>query len=126
MFAKYAIGGATVGIQKSEKDNETASDVESTGIGISYAVNDDLTISYGSNTREKVGSDDQEATAIGASYTMGSIGIAVSMHQVDNVKLTSANDREGYQIGVNFCILICKILDYLKGPHFLGPFFYSK
>ena len=35
LFAKYAIGGATVGIQKSEQDNESASDVESTGIGIS-------------------------------------------------------------------------------------------
>ena len=56
------------------------SDLESTGIGISYAVNDDLTISYGNNTREKVGSDDQEAVAIGASYTIGSLGVAVSMH----------------------------------------------
>ena len=36
---------------KSE-DNVNASDVESTGIGIS-AVNDDLTISYGSNVRNK-------------------------------------------------------------------------
>ena len=102
LFAKYAIGGATVGIQKSEQDNETSSDVESTGIGISYAVNDDLTISYGSNTREKVGSTDQEAVAIGASYTIGSLGVAVSMHQVDNVNNTSANDREGYQMVLTF------------------------
>ena len=102
LFAKYAVGGATVGIQKSEQDNETASDVESTGIGISYAVNDDLTISYGSNTREKVGSDDQEAQAIGASYTVGSMGIAVSMHSVDNVNNTSSDDREGYQMVLTF------------------------
>ena len=102
LFATYAIGGATVGIQKSEQDNETASDVESTGIGISYAVNDDLTISYGSNTREKVGSNDQEAVAIGASYTIGSMGIAVSMHQVDNVNNTSSDDREGYQMVLTF------------------------
>ena len=85
-----------------EQDNETASDVEATGIGVSYAVNDDLTISYGSNTREKVGSNDQEATAIGASYTMGSMGIAVSMHQVDNINNVSSNDREGYQMILTF------------------------
>ena len=102
LFAKYAIGGATVGIQKSEQDNESASDVESTGIGISYAVNDDLTISYGSNTREKVGSNDQEAVAIGASYTVGSLGIAVSMNQVDNVNNTASDDREGYQMVLTF------------------------
>ena len=102
LFAKYAIGGATIGIQMTEQDNESASDVEATGIGISYAVNDDLTISYGSNVREKAGSNDQEATAIGASYTMGSMGIAVSMNQVDNINNVSANDREGYQMILTF------------------------
>ena len=33
---------------------------------------------------------DQEAVAIGASYTIGSLGIAVSMHSVDNVNNASA------------------------------------
>ena len=102
LFATYAIGGATVGIQKSERDNENASDVESTGIGISYQVNDDLTVSYGSNTREQVGSNDQEAIAIGASYTVGSLGIAVSMHQVDNVNNAANDDRSGYQMVLTF------------------------
>ena len=102
LFAKYAIGGATVGIQRSEQDNESSSDVESTGIGISYAVNDDLTISYGSHTLEKVGSDDQESVAIGASYTIGSLGVGLSMHSIDNVNNTSSDDREGYQMTLSF------------------------
>ena len=102
MFAKYAIGAATIGIQVSEQDNETASDVESTGIGISYQVNDDLSVSFGTNTREKTGSSDQEATAVGVSYTMGSLGIALSMNQVDNINNVGSNDREGYQLGLSF------------------------
>ncbi len=102
LFAKYTLGSATVGIQMSEKDNESASDVETTGIGISYQVNDDLAISYGSNTMEKVGSTDQEATAIGVSYTMGSLGIALSLNQVDNIAHSDSNDREGYQLGLSF------------------------
>jgi len=104
LFAKYAIEntGFTIGIQMSEKDNESASDVESTGIGVSYQVNDDLTISYGSNTLEKTGSTDQEATALGVSYTMGSLGISLSMHQVDNIAHSGNNDREGYQLGLSF------------------------
>ena len=36
MFAKYAIGQVTVGIQMSEKDNESGNDYETTGVGISY------------------------------------------------------------------------------------------
>ena len=102
LFATYAIGGATVGIQKSERDNENASDVESTGIGISYAVNDDLSVSYGVNTRETVGSQDQDAVAIGASYTVGSLAVGVSVHQVDNVNNTAADDRSGYQMTLKF------------------------
>jgi predicted porin len=102
LFAKYTLGSATVGIQMSEKDNETGSDVESTGIGVSYQVNDDLAISYGSNTLETVGSTDQEATAIGVSYTMGSLGIALSLNQVDNIAHSATNDREGYQLGLSF------------------------
>ena len=102
MFAKYAIGSATIGMQLSEKDNDGASDVETTGIGISYQVNDDLAISYGTNTMEKTGSDDQESTAIGVSYTMGSLGIALSMNQVDNIAHSGSNDREGYQLGLSF------------------------
>ena len=104
MFAKYAFDGLglTVGMQISEQNNDSASDVETTGIGISYQVNDDLAISYGSNTLEKVGSTDQEATAIGVSYTMGSLGIALSMHQVDNIAHSGSNDREGYQLGLSF------------------------
>ena len=102
MFAKYTLGSATVGLQISENDKESASDTETTGFGISYQVNDDLAISYGSNTVETVGSTDQEATAIGISYTMGSLGIAFSVHQADNIGHTASDDREGYQLGLSF------------------------
>ena len=103
MFAIYAFGSATVGIQVSENDSESGTDTESTGIGISYQVNDDLAVSFGTNTLEKDGSSpDQESTAIGVSYTMGSLGIALSMNQVDNINNSGSNDREGYQLGLSF------------------------
>ena len=103
MFAKYAFGSATVGIQVSEADSESGTDTESTGMGISYQVNDDLAVSFGTNTLEKDGSSpDQESTAIGVSYTMGSLGISLSMHQVDNIANSANNDREGYQLGLSF------------------------
>ena len=103
MFAKYAMGGITVGIQMSEKDNDTGSDYESTSFGISYQVNDDLAVSYGSQDMEISGSSpDQEASAVSVSYTMGSLSIAASMHQVDNINNSGSNDREAYNISVGF------------------------
>ena len=104
MYAKYAIGGFTVGIQVSENDMETGSDYESTGIGISYQVNDDLAISYGNHEIEEVssGNPDQEAAAIGFSYTMGSLGIVGSLHDVDNIDNSSTNSREAYNLGLTF------------------------
>ena len=103
MFAKYAIGSMTVGIQISEKDNETGNDYESTGFGISYQVNDDLAVSYGMNTSEVTGtSPDQEASAVSVSYTMGSLSIGASMHQVDNINNSGTNDREAYNVSLGF------------------------
>ena len=106
MYAKYAIGGITVGIQMSENDMETGTDYESTGIGISYQVNDDLTVSYGAHEIEAVGSGnpDQETAALGVSYTMGSLSIGAAMHDGDNItnSATDANQREIYSLGLTF------------------------
>ena len=50
MFATYAMGGMTVGVQVSNADSTAVNgDLESTGFGISYQVNDDLAISYGNH-----------------------------------------------------------------------------
>ena len=104
MYAKYAIGAITVGIQMSEKDSESGTDYETTGIGISYQVNDDLAVSYGNHEIEAVGAGtpDQEAAAISFSYTMGSLGIVGTLHDVDHVANSTTNSREKYSLGVSF------------------------
>jgi outer membrane protein OmpU len=104
MYAKYAMGGFTVGIQMSENDMDSGSDYESTGIGISYQVNDDLAVSYGNHEIEEVGSGnpDQEAAALSFSYTMGSLGIVGTIHDVDNIDNSSTNSREAYSLGLSF------------------------
>jgi len=104
MYAKYAIGGITVGIQMSEKDSESGTDYETTGIGISYQVNDDLAVSYGNHEIEAVGAGtpDQEAAAVSFSYTMGSLGIVGTVHDVDHVGNSTTNSREKYSLGLSF------------------------
>ena len=104
MYAKYAIGGITVGIQMSENDMASGTDYESTGFGVSYQVNDDLTVSYGAHEIEAVGSGnpDQETAAIGVSYTMGSIGLSGTFNSVDNVSNVNASDLQSYELGISF------------------------
>jgi outer membrane protein OmpU len=104
MYAKYAIGGITVGIQMSEKDSESGTDYETTGIGISYQVNDDLAVSYGNHEIEAVGAGtpDQEAAAVSFSYTMGSLGIVGTVHDGDNIANDSTDSREKYSLGLSF------------------------
>ena len=104
MYAKYAIGGITAGIQISEADFDSGTDYESTGIGISYQVSDDLTISYGNHEIEAVGSGnpDQETVAVGFSYTMGSLSIAGGLHDGDNIANSATNSREKYSLGLTF------------------------
>ena len=103
MYAVYTMGGLSLGVQVSEADSSAAgADTESTGYGISYQVSDDLAISYGGHEIEYATGDDQEASAVGISYTMGSMGISATMNKVDNVANASATDRTSYEAGIVF------------------------
>ena len=104
MYAKYATGPFTVGVQSSEKDVEAGAtdDTESTGLGLTYQVNDDFSVGIGSHTIEYNSGDDQESTGVSASYTMGSLTIAGAMNSVDNIANTASNDRSAYELGLTF------------------------
>jgi len=103
MFATYAMGGLTLGLQVSEADSSAANaDLESTGFGVSYQVSDDLAVSYGNHEIDYATNDDQEAYAIGVSYTMGSIGLSGTFNSVDNVSNVNASDLQSYELGVSF------------------------
>ena len=104
MYAKYATGPITVGVQSSEKDVEggATSDTESTGMGLTYQVNDDFSVGIGAHTIEYNSGDDQQSTGVSASYTMGSLTIAGAMNSVDNIANTASNDRSAYELGLTF------------------------
>jgi outer membrane protein OmpU len=104
MYATYAWNGFTVGYQSSEYDAPTSTDSDdSTAFGISYAVNDDLSISYNEHTAD-VGSSatDQESDGISVSYTMGGITIAGHKNEMSAVNGVSGTDDEGYEVMLSF------------------------
>jgi outer membrane protein OmpU len=106
MYIKYVYGPVTVGYQESEQDTDgTTNDNEYTSMGVSYAVNDSLSISYGvSEYDDKNSTTDQENTAIGFSYTMGSMTLAGAHAKVENQGASSAavNDITGYELNLSF------------------------
>ena len=108
MYATYVYGSITVGLQESEGDSNTdASDIESLGMAISYAVSDDISISYGEHTVEWPNDstkNDQESSAISASYTSGGMTVAASAGTVNNLNgsTATANDLDTYEISMSF------------------------
>ena len=105
-YANYATDmGISVGYSVSENDSETAnSDKEMTAMGISYAVSEDMSISYNISEMEYelATLTDQEATGISVSYTMGSLSIKANHNTVDNIAGTSTDDRSGYALTLGF------------------------
>jgi len=105
MYATYAVGSFTVGVQASDRDETTTgSDQESMAYGITYAVNDDFSIGYSYHELETESStdEDQESTGISASYTMGGMTLAGATNKVDNMEGTATQDFEGYEFTLSF------------------------
>jgi len=105
VFVTYATGSFTLGLQVSEYDHDTAtSDTESIIYGVSYAVNDDLSLSFNRHDLETdvATESDQESTGISASWTSGGMTLAGSMNETDNIAGTATRDSEGYEVTLSF------------------------
>jgi len=102
---KYAFDAITVGYQTNETDSGSANqDEDFTAYGISYAVNDDMSISYNVSEIdfESATLDDQEAVGVSISYTQGGMTITAANSKVDNVGGTSTTDNNGYEVNFAF------------------------
>jgi outer membrane protein OmpU len=103
--ATYAMGGITVGYQysKDRLNDDAVSYYENNALGISFSVNDDLSVSFGSHKSDKSfvagqGTDAElEATSIQIAYTMGGASLKLAETEVDNASYlsTAAGDKEG-------------------------------
>ena len=107
MYAKYAIGSFTFGVQQSEQEQSSSSDGddEFSAIGVTYQVSEDLTVGYNESERQFGDkSEDQEAKNFSVSYTTGGVTIGAAMVSMDNVGGSSAarDDIDGYEIDISF------------------------
>jgi len=101
MGVTYSMGAATVGVQFTDVDPATGNDQENTQYGISFAVNDDLSISYGESTVEVAGSVDQEIKGFSVGYSMGGLTLQAHANEGDNIGNT-ANNFEHTEVTISF------------------------
>ena len=101
----YTTGATTIGIQRTSIDLAAAnSDQDRTHIAASFAVNEDLSVSWGMSTVEFEGggNTDQEDSGFSVSYTMGSMSLTAAANSSDNVGGTSGTDDTHKEIGLAF------------------------
>jgi len=105
----YAVGGITVGYQRSRINSPGAADnyYENDAYGISFAVNDDLTISYAGvqstrNFDSNICSVELDGETLQLSYSFGGASIKIAEASVDNKNYltAAANQRDGRTIAL--------------------------
>ena len=103
-YVKYATGPVTVGAQRSNIDRTAATtDIETTTYGISFAVNENLSVSYGiSDTDFEASASDEENEGISASYTAGGATIGFVHNKKDNAVGTANADHETTELKLTF------------------------
>jgi outer membrane protein OmpU len=97
IYAKYTLGSISAGINMNESDT-----IDFTSYGISFAVTDDISVSYSASESDIAGANDQEASGVSASFTSGGMTVAGMINTVDNASFEAANDTEGYEINFSF------------------------
>jgi len=108
MYVTYAYDAFTFGVQSNESDSATAgADSEFSGWAVSYAVSDDISISLAQTEIDREGTSTAtdsttEHTAIGASYTMGSMAVSATRADVDNAGGHQDRDGEAYVVELSF------------------------
>ena len=106
---KYTMGGITAGYQHSEIDDgaagSSAADTETDAFGVAFAINENLTISYGyQETELGTGNTDQEIEGFGIGYSAGGMSIKAQHNEGEDAVTTgsAAVEMERTEILVGF------------------------
>jgi outer membrane protein OmpU len=101
----YTVDAITVGLQATDLDVAAANgDSERYHGAISFAVNENMSVSFGMSTIEfeTAGAVDQEDSGFAISYTMGSMTLAAFANDSDNVGGTNGTDDTVKEVSIAF------------------------
>jgi outer membrane protein OmpU len=101
---KYTYGSVTAAVQRTDINYDAATaDQEAMHMGISFAVNEDLSVSAGRQTVEIDSAvEDEVNTGVNASYTMGSITIGGGFNKVESAGGAADSDGEVTMLNIAF------------------------
>ena len=105
MKVSYAIGSFTAGYSINDEDKTGASNDEVQSYKLSYTVSDDLSITYGSESHETVGSaTDEDVKQISVSYTSGGVTLTAAQTEASGISHTagSTGDKEKWALTAAF------------------------
>ena len=103
--AKATFGPISVGIQRNDEDDTAAAspvDLETTIIGVSYLVNESLSISYGTHNTSRDGRVDQDIDSIQAAYSMGGVSLKAQNSKGEGIANTASTTSEKTELSLTF------------------------
>ena len=106
--AVYAAGPVTVGYQWTDIDVEaadsgSAADSERTQASIAFAVNENLSVSYGMIETDIAGqAKDEELSGFSVGYSMGGMTVKAHSHKGEDMGGAAANEAKHTEISVSF------------------------
>ena len=105
--AKYAVGGFTLGYQYSKEDTgraTTNTEYQNDGYGITFAINDDLSIGYNNykSERKSTTNVELEASSVQIAYSAGGLSVRLADATIDNQNYGTgaANSRDATTLSV--------------------------
>jgi outer membrane protein OmpU len=96
---KYAVGSFTLGYQYSKEDNgraSTTTEYNNDGYGITFAVNDDLSVGYNVYKSEQTSTTnvETEASSVQVAYSAGGLSVRLAEQTVDNQSYSTATTAQ--------------------------------
>ena len=96
---KYSMSGITAGVGRTTNTTAASVDTEITEYGISYQINDQLSIGVTDTTLEKDAvATDEEFNSFQVGYDFGGMGVTLGYYQAENVGGVSGTDQESFEI----------------------------
>jgi outer membrane protein OmpU len=100
--ASFAFGPVTAAMSINDYKNDSTANEEQTSYMVTYAVTDELSASFGSETVETVGGTDEEFDRIKVAYTTGGLTLSASKSNADNVVGGSSTEQSHWDLGLSF------------------------
>ena len=103
MMASYAIGSFTVSASNTEADKTGAANEEVDSFQLAYTVSDSVSLTYGEETYDTVGSSvDEEVEGYGVSYTTGGMTLSANAYEGTGAANVAGAKSERWKLGLAF------------------------